>query len=239
MAMGYYGCGYGLPQDPRTRPLCAAGRGGGFPRTRWLRSHSTLNSVGLLASCHSLLTQVAAVWTILVSGKPAPPMLDTGALETDFDLSVDDVLSAGAEPKKSDFMKDGALDWAAYNKANRGCARRFSVQAPGPWSMVTRLCVQPMVTLTDRLLKRSGMGTDVRARQEGVTTGFLSGRLLEAHHGEVTLPFFSDVRGMLFDSDIWLVLPEPSQTHRFHALAWAMLIRAAAGIRHLMHRPQC
>ncbi|CAK0894682.1 unnamed protein product, partial [Prorocentrum cordatum] len=59
---------------------------------------------------------VAAVWTILVSGKPAPPMLDTGALETDFDLSVDDVLSAGAEPKKSDFMKDGALDWAAYNK---------------------------------------------------------------------------------------------------------------------------
>ena len=129
---------------PRSTPL--------FPRHRWLRSHATVDSVGLLTNIHNLASHVVPIWVQVFGGKriedvvrdddvDLEPLGDCSVLA--IDLRDDEVVEEAAQGPR--YNEAGQLDWAAYNEIQRGSTLRFAASNPGPICIIARVALDPAV----------------------------------------------------------------------------------------------
>jgi hypothetical protein len=207
-----------------------------FPRSRWLKSHCCLNEVGLLCNIHNLYRNVVAVWCALVQNKPVGPLLKAPNVEPVESGSDGD--EEAEMPDRGSFLKDGQMDWSAYNEAQRGCALRLSKQDPGPTAIVARISLAPMVDMFRVVLDMGGREWELRSLRDAAKSGQFRTRILECHKGKLSLPLFGSINNLLLSPAMWLALPSRCHTANFQALGFAMLARCAAGIFQLMHSPQ-
>lgn len=131
-----------------------------FPRHRWLRSHSTINEIGLLGCCHGLLQKVVPRWLSALAGKVPRPLLPDGApggavFEDDGDDHAAGDAFAPQHPGAYVNPADGNIDWVAYNAAQRGTASSLPTLAPPSKLIVIRIVVGPQV----RVCRSEGLPT--------------------------------------------------------------------------------
>ena len=210
-----------------------------FPRGRWLKSHATVNSFGLLANVHHLADQVIPLWVASLRGAPkalpphGQPLFHASDAPIDADDSSDEVPAAGPSTRA-----DGSVDWTAYNECQRGSALRLANSGASPTIIVAKVCMRPMVGLSQALLARSGDTYRSKAFEDCIDSGSLRCRVGDAHAGKLTTPFFHEMRRTVSSPAAWRCLLPRFHNTSFLALAWAMAMRAAAAIFQLMFLPQ-
>ena len=133
---------------------------------------------------------------------------------------------------------DGSTDWTAYNEAQRGSALQLANRRAGHTIIIAKVCMKPMVGLSQALLARSSEKYRSTAFDDCIDTGSLHSRVGDAHQGKLTIPFFNEIWRTVPTPAPWRCLPLRSHNSSLLAMAWAMSMRAAAAIFQLMLLPQ-
>ena len=100
-----------------------------------MESHSAVDYVGILACTHKLLERVMPLWMSLLKGasSDAVEAMAANGLADEHKEYVDT-----ADQGPDAYMKDGQMDWVAYNAKQRGTALRLAKRQPEPYLVVAR-----------------------------------------------------------------------------------------------------